>query len=67
MIVTPGTPATKAARAATRTIPVVMTNVGDPVGTGIVASLARPGGNVTGLSLLDAELDGKRIAPTTPG
>jgi ABC-type uncharacterized transport system substrate-binding protein len=61
VIVTPGTPATMAARAATSTIPVVMTNVGDPVGSGIVASLARPGGNVTGLSLLDAELDGKRI------
>jgi putative ABC transport system substrate-binding protein len=61
VIVTPGTPATMAAKAATRTIPVVMTNVGDPVGSGIVASLARPGGNVTGLSLLDAELDGKRI------
>lgn len=61
VIVTPGTPATMAARAATRTIPVVMTNVGDPVGSGIVTSLARPGGNVTGLSLLDAELDGKRI------
>ena len=61
VIVTPGTPATMAARAATRTIPVVMTNVGDPVGSGIVASLARPGGNITGLSLLDADLDGKRI------
>jgi putative ABC transport system substrate-binding protein len=61
VIVTSGTPATMAARAATRTIPVVMTNVGDPVGSGIVASLARLGGNVTGLSLLDAELDGKRI------
>jgi putative ABC transport system substrate-binding protein len=61
VIVTPGTPATMAARAATRAIPIVMTNVGDPVGSGIVASLARPGGNVTGLSLLDAELDGKRI------
>jgi putative tryptophan/tyrosine transport system substrate-binding protein len=61
VIVAPGTPATMAARAATRTIPVVMTNVGDPVASGIVASLARPGGNVTGLSLLDADLDGKRI------
>jgi putative ABC transport system substrate-binding protein len=61
VIVTPGTPATMAARAATHTIPVVMTNVGDPVGSGIVASLARPGGNITGLSLLDADLDGKRI------
>jgi ABC-type uncharacterized transport system substrate-binding protein len=61
VMVTPGTPATLAARTATRAIPIVMTNVGDPVGSGIVASLARPGGNVTGLSLLDAELDGKRI------
>ena len=61
VIVTPGTPATMAARAATRAIPIVMTNVGDPVGSGIVASLARPGGNITGLSLLDADLDGKRI------
>jgi putative tryptophan/tyrosine transport system substrate-binding protein len=61
VMVTPGTPATLAAKAATRMIPIVMTNVGDPVASGIVASLARPGGNVTGLSLLDAELDGKRI------
>jgi ABC-type uncharacterized transport system substrate-binding protein len=60
-IVSTGTPATQAARAATSTIPVVMIAVGDPVGSGIVASLARPGGNVTGMSLLDAELDGKRI------
>lgn len=60
-ILSAGTPATRAARAATTTIPIVMTAVGDPVGSGIVASLARPGGNVTGLSLLDAELDGKRI------
>jgi putative ABC transport system substrate-binding protein len=61
VIVSAGTPATRIARAATTTIPIVMTAVGDPVGSGIVASLARPGGNVTGLSLLDADLDGKRI------
>jgi putative ABC transport system substrate-binding protein len=61
VIVTPGTPATLAARAATGAIPIVMTNVGDPVGSGIVTALARPGANVTGLSLLDTELDGKRI------
>jgi putative ABC transport system substrate-binding protein len=61
VIVSAGTPATLAARAATTTIPVVMTAVGDPVGSGIVTNLARPAGNVTGLSLLDADLDGKRI------
>jgi len=61
VIMSAGTPATKAAKAVTATIPIVMTAVGDPVGSGIVASLARPGGNVTGLSLLDTDLDGKRI------
>jgi putative tryptophan/tyrosine transport system substrate-binding protein len=61
VIVTAGTPATLAAKTATNSIPIVMTNVGDPIGSGIVASLARPGANVTGLSLLDADLDGKRI------
>ena len=61
LIVSTGTPATQAARAATTTIPIVMTAVGDPVGSGIVTSLARPGANVTGLSLLDNDLDGKRI------
>ena len=61
LIVTPGTPATLAARAGTSEIPIVMTNVGDPVGSGLVRSLARPGGNVTGLSLLDKDLHGKRI------
>lgn len=63
VIMSAGTPATQVAKAATATIPipVVMTAVGDPVGSGIVSSLARPGGNVTGLSLLDTELDGKRI------
>lgn len=61
VIMSAGTPATQVAKAATATIPIVMTAVGDPIGSGIVASLARPGGNVTGLSLLDTELDGKRI------
>jgi putative ABC transport system substrate-binding protein len=61
VIMSTGTPATQVAKSATTTIPIVMTAVGDPVGSGIVASLARPGGNVTGLSLLDTDLDGKRI------
>jgi ABC-type uncharacterized transport system substrate-binding protein len=50
-----------AARDATRTIPIVLGGVGDPVGTGIVTSLARPAGNVTGASLLNAELSGKGL------
>ena len=49
-----------AARGATTTIPIVMANVGDPVGAGLIASLARPGGNVTGLSSL-SELNTKRL------
>jgi putative tryptophan/tyrosine transport system substrate-binding protein len=61
IIVSAGTQATKAAQKATRTIPIVMSNVGDPVGSGIVASLARPGGNVTGVSLLATELSAKRL------
>jgi putative tryptophan/tyrosine transport system substrate-binding protein len=61
VIVTSGTPATQAAKQATRTIPIVMTNNADPVGTGLVASLARPGGNVTGLTAQDADLGGKRL------
>jgi putative ABC transport system substrate-binding protein len=61
LIVTRGTPAALAAKNATRTIPVVMANAGDPVGSGIVATLARPGGNVTGLSSVPAELDPKRL------
>ena len=61
IIVSAGPAATRAAKKATTTIPIVMTNEGDPVGTGFVASLARPGGNITGLSTLAPELDGKRL------
>jgi ABC-type uncharacterized transport system substrate-binding protein len=55
------TPAIQAAQEATRTIPIVMAISGDPVATGLVASLARPGGNVTGLTLLTPDLAGKRL------
>ena len=55
------TPATLAAKNATKTIPIVFTNVGDPVANGLVASLARPGGNITGLSTLAPELSGKGL------
>jgi ABC-type uncharacterized transport system substrate-binding protein len=55
------TPAVQAAKDATSTIPIVMAPAGAPVATGFVASLARPGGNITGIAGLDAELQGKRI------
>jgi len=61
VIVTLSTPATQAAKQATTTIPIVMTFVADPVGSGLVASLARPGGNVTGVSTLAAGLVAKRL------
>ena len=61
IIVTNGPYSTRAAKEATVTIPIVMAAVGDPVGDGIVASLARPGGNITGLSTLAPELSGKRL------
>ena len=61
LIVVTGTPTALAAKKATTTIPVVMTNVGDPVGAGLVASLAQPSGNVTGLSSLSPELITKRL------
>jgi putative ABC transport system substrate-binding protein len=55
------TPGALAAKNATKTIPIVFTNVGDPVANGLVASLARPGGNITGLSTLAPELSGKAL------
>ena len=61
VIVTTGGNATRAAKAATSTIPIVMTNDPDPVASGFVASLARPGGNITGLSNFAPELSGKRL------
>src|SRR5215467_6381517 len=56
-----GTPPTEAAKAATTTIPIVMIGVGDPVRAGLVASLARPGGNVTGNTVLSPALGAKRL------
>jgi putative ABC transport system substrate-binding protein len=53
--------ATRAAQQATRTIPIVMSLVNDPVGSGLVASLARPGGNVTGLTIMSPDLVGKQL------
>jgi putative tryptophan/tyrosine transport system substrate-binding protein len=61
LILTRGTPATLAAKRASSTIPIVMTAVSDPVESGIVASLAKPGGNVTGLTSASAELAPKRL------
>ncbi|MBM2806852.1 MAG: transporter substrate-binding protein [Deltaproteobacteria bacterium] len=61
IIITVGAPAARAAKEATVTIPIVMMQVGDAVGSGFVASLARPGGNITGLSTLAPELSGKRL------
>jgi len=61
VIVTVGGAATKAAQHATRTIPIVMSVVIDPVGSGLIASLARPGGNVTGLSIMAPDLVGKQL------
>jgi putative ABC transport system substrate-binding protein len=61
VIVTSGTPIALAARRATATVPIVFATAADPVGTGLVASLSRPGGNVTGLSIQSPELSGKRL------
>jgi putative ABC transport system substrate-binding protein len=61
LIVTTGTPANHAARKATVTVPIVMTLAIDPVGEGLAASLARPGGNVTGLSIVSLELSQKHV------
>ena len=61
VIVTAGTPATQAVKKATTSVPLVMVAVGDPVATGIVASLKQPGGNITGLTSIAEETEGKRL------
>jgi len=61
VIVVESTPAALAAKRATSTIPIVITIVADPVGSGLAASLARPGGNVTGLSVMTTDLTAKRL------
>jgi putative tryptophan/tyrosine transport system substrate-binding protein len=61
LIVTTGPTVTRAAKEATTTVPIVMATDSDPVGNGFVASLARPGGNITGLSALAPELSGKQL------
>ena len=61
VLVTTGPGATLAAKKASGTIPIVIASAADPVGTGLVSSLARPGGNITGLSLMAPDLDGKRL------
>jgi putative tryptophan/tyrosine transport system substrate-binding protein len=61
IIITRGTPAVRAARQATDEIPIVMAAIGEPLGMGVVVSLARPGGNVTGFSAFVTELSGKRV------
>ncbi len=61
VIVTPTTPASVAAKQATSTIPIVIAGVADAVGAGLVANFARPGGNITGLTSISAELGGKRL------
>src|SRR5437870_10497241 len=61
VLVVPVLPAILAAKQATKTIPIVMVSNADPVATGIVDSLARPGGNITGLSTLTRDLSGKRL------
>jgi ABC-type uncharacterized transport system substrate-binding protein len=61
LIVTHGFPPARAAKQATTTIPIVMAVIGDAVGAGLVASLARPGGNITGLTSISSELYGKRL------
>ena len=70
VLVTGAASATRAAKVATTTIPIVMAAVSDPVGLGFVSSLARPGGNITGLSTLSPEISGKRLEilkEITPG
>ena len=70
VIVTIGSLAPSAAKKATSTIPILMIAAGDPLGMGLVTNLARPGGNLTGFSLMAADIGGKRLellAETVPG
>ena len=61
VLLTDGTQGARAAKEATNTIPIVMGTAGDPVGSGLVNNLARPGGNITGLTLVTAEMNTKRL------
>ncbi len=61
VIVTPATPPSLSAKQATRTIPIVFAGVADPVGAGLIVDFARPGGNITGVASISAELGGKRL------
>src|SRR6266481_4282112 len=61
VIVTVGTIASRSAKSVTQTVPIVMAFSGDPIGTGLVASLARPGGNITGMSQMSPDLSAKRL------
>lgn len=61
LLIAGGTKAVEAAKSASSTIPIVMTNSGDPVGSGLVASMAKPGGNVTGLTQISPDLSAKRL------
>ena len=61
VIVTAGTPASLAVKKAITSIPLIMVAVGEPVATGLVASLGRPGGNITGLTSMSSEMEGKRL------
>ena len=63
VIVTHSDPGARAAKQATTTIPIVSVTMSDPLRSGHVASLARPGGNLTGFSIVDRELDLKRLEP----
>jgi len=61
LIATYGTPASRAAKQATTTIPIVMIGIGDPIGAGLVSNLARPGANITGNTILSPDIAGKRL------
>src|SRR6266849_5055267 len=61
VIVTAGTPAALAAKEGTRTLPIVMAVIGDPIAAGVVSSIARPGGNITGSTSMTPEIDAKRL------